>query len=47
MDLPKIENPTENDIDEYHAKFINQLQELFETHKSKFLKDHKNISLVL
>lgn len=47
IDLPKIENPIQSDIDEYHTKFINELQELFETHKSKYLKDHENISLNL
>lgn len=34
--MPKIENPTKEDIDEYHAKFVQELKALFEEYKHKY-----------
>lgn len=34
--LPKIEKPTEEDIDKYHAIYINKLEELFNKYKDEF-----------
>lgn len=47
LELPKIENPSNEEINEYHAKFTEKLIELFETHKSKYIEDHENVSLIL
>lgn len=47
MEVPKIEEPTVEQINEYHAKFTKQLIDLFETHKSKYLEDHENTYLIL
>jgi 2-acylglycerol O-acyltransferase 2 len=33
--IPKINNPTNEDIDKYHSIYINTLQELFDKYKSK------------
>lgn len=45
IELPKIPNPTTEEIDLYHEKFINHLIELFETQKHKYLKDGKTATL--
>lgn len=34
--VPKIENPSESDVDHYHAKFVQELKTLFEQHKRKY-----------
>mmetsp|Transcript_30575 Transcript_30575/g.69963 ORF Transcript_30575/g.69963 Transcript_30575/m.69963 type:complete len:235 (-) Transcript_30575:55-759(-) len=36
MFLPKIENPTKDDVKEWHQKYISSLSKLFEDHKEKF-----------
>lgn len=45
--LEKIENPSAQQIDEVHALFCKKLIELFEQHKSKYVKNHENIHLEL
>jgi 2-acylglycerol O-acyltransferase 2 len=47
LELPKIDEPTNEQVNEYHAKFTDKLIELFETHKSKYIEDYKNISISL
>jgi len=32
--LPKIDKPTQKDVDEWHAKYLVALQELFDRHKA-------------
>lgn len=34
--VPKIENPSENDIDHYHAIFVQELKQLFDQHRRKY-----------
>lgn len=34
--LPKIPNPTQADIDKWHAHYIEKLVDLFERNKAKF-----------
>ena len=42
LPLPKIENPTQAEIDQYHAKYIECLQDLYDRYKGKFgYKDRK------
>ncbi|XP_051174958.1 diacylglycerol O-acyltransferase 2-like [Leptopilina boulardi] len=45
LEIPKIENPNQDEIDEYHEKFTQLLINLFESEKSKYLIDHERISL--
>lgn len=43
----KRENPTKAEVDELHAKFCQELINLFETHKTKYLENAENLKLVL
>ncbi|XP_012231825.1 diacylglycerol O-acyltransferase 2 [Linepithema humile] len=45
IELPKIEKPTTEQIDEYHKKFTESLINLFETHKHKYIKNAETTSL--
>lgn len=36
IDVPKVENPTAELVDEYHERFFKALHSLFEEYKSKF-----------
>ncbi|XP_001602288.1 2-acylglycerol O-acyltransferase 2 [Nasonia vitripennis] len=47
LDVPKIEEPSREEVDLYHAQFTDKLIELFETHKSKYLENHESIKLIL
>lgn len=39
------QTPTDDEVDELHALFCEQLTQLFETHKSKYVKNAENIHL--
>lgn len=43
--LPKIENPTAEDVDKYHALYIEKLQALFNKYKGKYAVDKENAVL--
>ncbi|KAL6268531.1 hypothetical protein P5V15_001664 [Pogonomyrmex californicus] len=45
IELPKIAEPTGQQIDEYHKKFLKCLVELFETQKYNYIKNAEKISL--
>ncbi|XP_032681289.1 2-acylglycerol O-acyltransferase 2-B-like [Odontomachus brunneus] len=47
IELPKIAQPTADQINEYHEKFIQRLTELFETHKHNYLKNPEKAVLEL
>lgn len=47
MELPKIDHPTPEQIDEYHEKFIKHLIDLFESHKHKYIENADSVSLEL
>lgn len=47
IELPKVENPTAEQVNEYHEKFVQQLIELFETHKHSYLKNPEKAVLEL
>lgn len=47
IELPKIAEPTTEQINEYHEKFMNGLVELFETQKHKYIKNAENATLEL
>lgn len=45
LELPKIEKPTAEQIDEYHKKFMDKLIELFETQKHNYIKNADSVTL--
>lgn len=45
--VPKVENPSQELIDEYHEKFLQQLQELFDTYKDKYDPSGSEAKLVI
>ncbi|XP_050520821.1 2-acylglycerol O-acyltransferase 2-A-like [Daktulosphaira vitifoliae] len=47
IDVPKIPNPTAEDIDKYHKIFVDELTKLFEEHKTKYSKNLEELNLVL
>lgn len=47
LEVPHNTNPTWDEINEVHAKFIEALIDLFETHKHKYIQDAKNVKLII
>ncbi|XP_050440928.1 diacylglycerol O-acyltransferase 2-like [Adelges cooleyi] len=47
IDVPKIQNPTTDDIEKYHKIFVDDLVKLFEEHKTKYMENAENINIVL
>ncbi|XP_068631275.1 2-acylglycerol O-acyltransferase 2-A-like [Battus philenor] len=47
MEVKRNLEPTDEEVDEVHAEFTKRLIELFETEKSKYLKDHEKNQLVI
>ncbi|XP_046625663.1 2-acylglycerol O-acyltransferase 1-like isoform X2 [Neodiprion virginianus] len=47
LNVPKISEPTREQIDEYQKKFIEKLVELFETHKHHYLPNPENTHLII
>ncbi|XP_050464155.1 diacylglycerol O-acyltransferase 2-like [Cataglyphis hispanica] len=45
IELPKIEAPTAEQIDEYHKKFMENLTELFETQKHNYINNAEKATL--
>ena len=45
--MPKISEPTKEDIENYHNLFTNAIVELFNEHKSKYAKDGDNSELII
>lgn len=45
IEVKQISNPTEEDINRIHEIFCTRLTELFEEHKSKYVKNYENIQL--
>ncbi|XP_065225547.1 diacylglycerol O-acyltransferase 2-like isoform X2 [Planococcus citri] len=43
--LPKVENPTNGMVDEYHTKFVQELTKLFEKYKIKYDPQGENAIL--
>lgn len=39
LQLPKIEKPSEADVDEWHDKYIQSLQTTFDKHKANYAHD--------
>ncbi|XP_015589868.1 2-acylglycerol O-acyltransferase 1 isoform X2 [Cephus cinctus] len=47
IELPKISEPTKEQVNEYHAKFAENLIKLFEEYKYKYLENPEKVSLVI
>ncbi|XP_043272590.1 2-acylglycerol O-acyltransferase 2-like isoform X2 [Venturia canescens] len=47
MEVPKIPEPTTEQIEEYHTKFKNKLIDFFETEKYNYIADPEGISLTI
>ncbi|KPJ03386.1 2-acylglycerol O-acyltransferase 2-A [Papilio xuthus] len=47
MEIERNLEPTDEEVDAVHAEFTRRLIELFESEKSKYLKDYKNKTLVI
>eukprot|EP00928_Gymnodinium_smaydae_P029915 TRINITY_DN22391_c0_g2_i1.p1 TRINITY_DN22391_c0_g2~~TRINITY_DN22391_c0_g2_i1.p1 ORF type:complete len:364 (-),score=32.14 TRINITY_DN22391_c0_g2_i1:355-1446(-) len=46
IEVPKVEVPTQAQIDEYHAKLIDGYKEVFDTHKAAYGWSHKTLKLI-
>lgn len=44
--MPKIENPSNEVIDEYHKKFVDALKSLFEEYKEQYDEAHSEATLI-
>lgn len=47
VEVTKIENPSKEDIESLHETFCAALEQLFETHKSKYVENYEDVKLVL
>ncbi|XP_066145473.1 diacylglycerol O-acyltransferase 2-like [Euwallacea fornicatus] len=47
MNIPKIENPTNEQIEQYHSMFVDCLQKMFEEQKFNYLEDPENKKLII
>ncbi|CAH1396908.1 unnamed protein product [Nezara viridula] len=47
VEIPKIEEPTQEQIDYYHTLYTEELMKLFEEEKHKYVKDSENVHLVV
>lgn len=47
MHLEKIEEPTQEQVDDVHAKFVRKLIDLFEKEKKKYLDNPENVQLTV
>lgn len=47
IDVEKVEQPNRDDIDRLHERFTAEIRELFDSNKSKYLKNWSEIELVL
>lgn len=45
--MPKIENPSKEQIKHYKEKFIAELKNLFETHKKTYDKQGVDVELII
>lgn len=47
MEVERNLDPTDEEVDAVHAEFTKGLIDLFEKEKSKYLKDHEKVHLVI
>lgn len=47
LNLPQIDEPTQEDIDKYHSKYCDEVTRLFNTYKERLPKyKHKTLKIV-
>lgn len=44
--LPKIDNPTQEDVDKWHAVYVEKLIDLFERNKGRFGYKDRELNLI-
>jgi hypothetical protein len=44
--LPRIDNPSQEEIDKYHALYIEKLVDLFERNKGRFGYKDRTLNLI-
>lgn len=47
IDVTQIKNPSCDQIEKLHELFCDELRTLFDTHKSKYIKNHENVQLLI
>lgn len=47
IDVKKVEQPTDEEIDKVHSKFVDALQNLFESEKHKYIENAGKTHLVV
>ena len=47
IDVEKVDAPSQEQVDELHAKFIESLNELFESEKDKYIENADKIHLII
>lgn len=47
MEVPKIEQPTKEEVDQYHAEFVKRLTQMFEEQKHNYLVNPEDKHLVI
>lgn len=47
MNITRVEDPTEEEINAVHEKFVNQLVDLFEQNKHKYIENAENTHLII
>ncbi|KAL1454008.1 hypothetical protein WDU94_010305 [Cyamophila willieti] len=47
IDVPKVSEPSQHLIDEYHNKYMDRLIRLFEEHKHKYVDNPEAIKLII
>jgi hypothetical protein len=45
--ISKYPTPSQSDIDNLHRRFTEELEKLFEEHKGKYLKNAKDVKLII
>jgi hypothetical protein len=46
LGLPRIPNPTDEDVDKWHAKYVSEIQRIFETYKDR-VPEYKSKMLII
>lgn len=47
IDVTKNSTPSQSDIDNLHMRFMEEVEKLFEEHKSKYVKNAKDVRLIM
>ncbi|KAB0800721.1 hypothetical protein PPYR_06460 [Photinus pyralis] len=47
IEVSRIENPSQNQIEDLHSRFVEQLEKLFNDHKHSYVRDADNVKLII